>query len=96
MQEVLQSIVEASSASHAEIERKLGLPKGKLASILTGRVELSVKDLYRIPRAIGVDAWEVLIPVLLRGGVSEELIALLSARSESLPSRTPDGPFLPN
>lgn len=60
IQKALRSAVAGSPVSHTEIESKLGMRKGKLASILAGRVELSVAHLFGIPRAIGLDVWTVL------------------------------------
>lgn len=47
--------------SHTEIERRLGMRPGKLTSIFSTRKELSVADLFGIPRAIGLDVWKVLV-----------------------------------
>lgn len=66
IQEALRSAVESSPVSHSQVERKLGLRSGELASILSGEVELSVAHLFAIPRVIGLDVWKVLIAGLVR------------------------------
>lgn len=61
LEQALRTAIEKSQVSHTEIERKLGMRPGKLTSIFSTRNELSVADLFGIPRAIGLDVWKVLV-----------------------------------